>query len=174
MSVWHVTDQDRDAQGRIRLLADLLPPDPEGGNTPPRYRPGRAELAALVGGLLLAVGLIAALNAFLPAPAPRLARPTAQLANTVLANPTTTPTAAPTATVMATATATPEPPTPEPPPTPVPPPPCDPQVNPRFVVQLDVPPYGRVTGWSCESAEEAERNAQALRQSMLATAEAGR
>ena len=77
MSVWHVTEEDRDAQGKIRLLSDLLPPAPEEESTPrQRWRFGRLELAGIVGGLLLAAALIAGLNVFWPAPAPRLARPT--------------------------------------------------------------------------------------------------
>lgn len=145
--------------------------EPEAENTPARYRPGRREVAALVGGLVLAVSAIAALNTFAPAPAPR------SVPTTVPA-PTSAPTALPTRTPAP--TATPEPPTavPTQPPTPTPepviiiqPPPCDPLVNPRFTVHLDVSPIGSVTGVSCNSLEEATANAEALRAAMLATAE---
>src|SRR5262245_25198484 len=117
MSVWHVTEQDRDERGRIRLLSDLLPPQTE-EEQPPRkpWRPGLLELAGIVGGLLLAAALIAGMNVFFPAPAPRLARPTARPAPTTAPTwtvaPSSTPTIAPTATSEP--TVTPEPPTPEP------------------------------------------------------------
>jgi hypothetical protein len=56
----------------------------------PLWRPGRLEAAAIVGGLVIATALIAAMNAFWPAPAPRPA-PTASAAP-----PTPMPTALPT------------------------------------------------------------------------------
>lgn len=56
----------------------------------PAWRPGRLELAGVVCGLVLAAALIAALNTFWPAPAPRLSAPTAAPA------PTAMPTIAPT------------------------------------------------------------------------------
>jgi hypothetical protein len=140
-------------------LADLLP-KPEEEETPPPWRPGRLELAGIVGGLLLAAALVAGLNVLWPAPAPRLTRPTAAPAPTARPTVTTAPTAAP--------TTTPEPPTetPAPPPTPEPviiiqEPPCDPTINPRYVVELDLSPLGRARGVSCNSQEEAAANAEA-------------
>lgn len=178
MNVWKVTDADRDSDGRIwvtppaRTLADLLPAEPKEENTQrPPWRPSRLELAGLVGGLVLAVAAIAALNTFWPAPAP-VARPTAKPA------PTTAPTAPPTRTQAP--TATPEPPTAvptqPPPPTPEPviviqPPPCDLQ-NPPYQVRMDVAPYGHVVGFSCSSVEEAQANADRLAAELRATAEA--
>jgi hypothetical protein len=57
-------------------------------------------------------------------------------------------------------------------PAPAQPPACDPTVNPRYVVELDLSPIGRVRGVSCESQAEAAANADALRAAMLATADA--
>src|SRR5262245_45117212 len=78
-----------------------------------RRRPGRYELAGVAGGLVLALGLIAGLNVFMPAAAPVL-RPT------TLPAPTTAPTVVPTSTAAPTATPAPPTATPEPPPTPEP------------------------------------------------------
>jgi hypothetical protein len=58
----------------------------------PRYRPGRREAAALVGGLILAVAAIAALNVFGSAQAP-VTRPPA------VSQPTQAPTVAPSPTI---------------------------------------------------------------------------
>ena len=153
MSVWHVTEADRDAEGKIRTLADLLPAaGPEETTPRPRWRPSRLELAGIVVGPVLAAALLAALNVFWPAPGPRSV-PTARPAPTTAPAPTCPPTAAATTTP----TTMPEPSaTPAPPPTPEPiiivqPPPCDPLVNPRYTVHLDVSPIGSVTGVSCNS-----------------------
>src|SRR5262245_20547782 len=118
MSVWHVTEADRTPEGKIRTLADLLPQpkeDEPAAPERPRWRIGRLEAAGAVGGLVLAAALIAGLNTFWPAPAPRLARPTAPVAtHAPTAAPTwtprPTPTTAPTETPVA---PTVEPPTPE-------------------------------------------------------------
>jgi hypothetical protein len=128
----------------------------------------RLELAGIVGGLLLAVALIAGMNALAPAPAPRLPTVTAAPAPTSAPTPTVAPTDAP--------TATPEPSaTPEPPPTPEPviiiqAPPCDPQ-NPPYQVRQQVGDLGHVVGFSCDSVEEAQANADRLAAEMRAAAE---
>jgi hypothetical protein len=97
---WTVTEADRDSDGRIwvtppaRTLADLLPAKPEGENTPRQpWRPGKMEIAGIVGGVVLAASLIAALNVFAPAPGP-VARPTATAAATAAATIAPTPTMA--------------------------------------------------------------------------------
>lgn len=146
--------------------------EPEKDETPAPRRLGRLEMAGIVGGLVLAVAAIAALNVFTPARAPRSV-PTAMPAGT--SAPTRTPTQAPTAT--ATATLTPEPPTAVPPPTQEViyvevPPACDPFTNPRYVVAIDLSPIGSVRGVSCVSQEEATANANQLAADMRATAEA--
>ena len=100
-----ITDADRGPDGRIlvnpfeqeiaRAMTDVGAPAPPRAEEPPaalRRTFGRIEIAGVVGGVLLMVTLIAALNAFWPAPAPR-ARPTA--VSTVPA-PTAAPTLAPT------------------------------------------------------------------------------
>jgi hypothetical protein len=173
---WDVTDQDRDEHGRIwvtppgRTLADLLPAVPKEEETQPAPRRlGRLELAGLVSGGVLAVALIAGLNAFTPAQAPRNAPTTAPA-------PTTTPTQAPTPTDAPTATQEPPTATPEPPPpTPEPvivyqEPPCDPQ-NPPYQVRQQVGDLGHVVGFSCSSVEDAQRNADQLAEQMRAAAE---
>lgn len=102
MSVLHITDADRDAAGKIRTLADLLPPAPADVAEPttttarPTWRPGRLELAGIVGGLVLAVALIAGLNAFWPTPAPAPRPIPTVLPPTVVPIPTALPTLAPT------------------------------------------------------------------------------
>lgn len=177
MRTWFVTEHDRDDQGRIRLLSDLLPPaKPEGEEHTaperPRWKVGKLEAAGLVSGLVLAVALIAGMNVFLPARTTRPARPTALPAAT--SAPTRTP--APTATATAAPTATSEPTaTPEPPPTPEPQviyvePPCDPQ-NPPYQVRQQVGDLGHVVGFSCNSVEEAQANADRLAAEMRAAAE---
>jgi hypothetical protein len=135
----------------------------------PAWRVGRLELAGIVGGLLLAVALIAGMNALAPAPAPRLP--------TVTAAPA--PTSAPTPTIAPTATQEPtqEPPTATPAPVPTPEPqiiyvapPCDPQ-NPPYQVRQQVGDLGHVVGFSCDSVEEAQANADRLAAEMRAAAE---
>ena len=77
MQTWHVTDADRTPEGKIRTLADLLPKPQEQEHAAPerpRWRPSRLELAVLMSGLVLAAILVAGLNVFWPAPAPRLPR----------------------------------------------------------------------------------------------------
>lgn len=79
MGYMAITDDDRDAAGRIivrRSLADLLPAEQTGETVQDHeqtgsegWRPGRAEIAGLIAGLLLAAALIAAMNTFFPAPA---------------------------------------------------------------------------------------------------------
>src|SRR5262245_17176251 len=103
MSVWHETEADRTPEGKIRTLADLLPQPKEEEYTAPsrsRWRVGRLELAGIVGALVIAVAAIAALNAFMPATAPRLTSPTAlpaaSSAPTASSTPTEIPTEAPT------------------------------------------------------------------------------
>jgi hypothetical protein len=182
MMRWTVTEADRDANGRIavnpfeqeisRAMADIggqAPPKEEEEHKPRRL--GRLELAGLAAGLVLVVALIAGLNTFSPAPAPRLTSPTLAPAAT----------SAPTATRMptATATATPEP-TSEPTVTPEPPtaevvyvpvtPPCD-ESNPPYQVRMDVSPYGHVVGFSCSSIAEATERANQLAEQMRAAAE---
>jgi hypothetical protein len=174
---WTITEADRDSDGRIwitppaRTLADLLPkPEGEEEHTPRKpWRPSRLEVAGLVSGLVLAVALIAALNAFTPAPAPRSV-PTPAPAATSAPTPTQAPTQAPTATPEP-PTATPEPP----PPTPEPQviyvePPCDPQ-NPPYQVRQQVGDLGHVVGFSCSSVEEAQANAAMLAEQMRAAAQ---
>lgn len=161
-------DETAFAQTLAETMEAVGAAEPEGENTPPRWKPGRREAAALVGGLVLAVALIALLNVVAPAPAPRLAAPT--VAPTIAATAAPTPTSAPTATQAPTQT---EPPTPEPP-TAEPvyvPPPCDPQ-NPPYQVRQQVGDLGHVVGFSCTSIEEAQDNADRLAAEMKATAEA--
>lgn len=164
MRTWIVTEADRTPEGKIRTLADLLPKLEEEETQRRPHRPlGKLEAAGAVCGLLLAVAAIAALNAFAPV-APRLPSPTAAPAPTLTMVSTPTRTSTPTPTPSP----TPEPPTAtqEPPPTaevvyvPVEPP-CDPMVNPRYVVELDLSPFGRARGVSCNSQEEAAANAEA-------------
>jgi hypothetical protein len=156
---------------RDTMVAVGATEQPEGDETQrPRYRPGRREAVALVGGLMLAVAAIAALNAFTPAPAPRSV-PTPAPAATSAPTATRTPTQAPTATPEPpTATSEPPPPTPEVVYIEVPPA-CEPAVNPRFAVEIDLSPIGRVRGVSCTSQEEAQANADRLAAEMRAAAE---
>jgi hypothetical protein len=110
MASWIITDDDRDEEGNIRVatpappsrgrtLADVLPPladapaapdsSPAPASDPRRW--GRAEIAGVVSGLVVAVALIALINALTPVPA---------ASRTTLAPPTeapTVPTEAPTA-----------------------------------------------------------------------------
>lgn len=51
------------------------------------------------------------------------------------------------------------------------PPACDVFTNPRYVVEIDLSPIGKVRGVSCNSQEEAEANAAMLAADMRATAE---
>lgn len=182
MMRWTITEADRDASGRIivnpfereleRAMTDVgAPAPPKEGESPRKpWRPSKMELAALVSGLVLVVAVIAFLNSFTPARAPRSGP-------TVLPVATMTPmVVTPTRTATATATPTEVPPTPEPPP-PTPEvvyvpvaPPCNPEVNPRFSVHIDLSPLGSVTGVSCDSLAEAQTNANRLADDMRATA----
>jgi hypothetical protein len=47
---------------------------------------------------------------------------------------------------------------------------CDPQINPRYIVAIDLSPLGSVRGVSCESQEEAAQNAEQLAAEMIAAA----
>lgn len=170
MSVWHVTEADRTPDGKIRTLSDLLPPVAD--EPRPTWRPSRAELAALIGGLLLAVLLIGLLDRLAPAPAPRIV-PTATTAPAPTVRPTPRPATAAPAVISAPTAA---PPTPVPPPTPEPviiiqPPPCD-ELNPPYQVRETVGDIGSVVGYSCNSLAEAEANAAQLATEMHERAEA--
>lgn len=181
MMRWTVTEADRDASGRIlvnpfeqeiaRAMTDVGAPAPpkEEEETPrPPWRPSKMELAGLVSAGVLVVAVVAFLNSFAPAPAPRRA-PTAIVAATRTPTLVPTPTRAPTATATEAPTFTPEPlPTPEPVII-IQAPPCDPQ-NPPYQVRMDVSPIGHVVGFSCTSIEEATANAQMLADQMKATA----
>jgi hypothetical protein len=168
MQHWRVIADDRDSDGKIKIgrsLSDLLPPAVSADDDePPAGSWGRWDVLAwasvAVAGALLFV-FIGQTTPALPAPVP---------------TPLILPTAAPTATRVPTppSTITPEP-TSEPiiiPPTVASPPtPCDPLTAP-FQVKMQVMPIGSVVGVSCISNDEAQANAQALADAMIATATA--
>ncbi len=140
-------------------------PAPEGRDTPLPVV-GRAHLAGIVGGLVAALALVAALN-LAQTPASENQARSAPAASTRTPAPTATlpPTSAP--------TATPEPPTPLPTPEPIvivqPPIQC-------YTITLDVTdahgtPIGIATGESCESREAAQANAAAQAEQVRAAHE---
>jgi hypothetical protein len=170
MNVWKVTRADRDEAGKIKIgrsLSDLLPATTVEDTAAPVSRRRERDAAMLVSGVLVGVALFALIGRSSPAPA----APRAPLAvPTALPTATTTMTATPAPTVMpqptATAVPTEAPALFAPPPTP-----CDILTAP-FQVKQQVFPIGSVVGVSCESAEEAQANADALADAMRATATA--
>ncbi len=105
-TTWKVGPEDRGPDGKIlvnpfeaeiaRAMTDVgapAPPSEQADEAPARPGLGRKELAGAVGGLVLAIILIAALNTFAPAPAPRIV-PTATIAPTRAPLPTPAPTVA--------------------------------------------------------------------------------
>lgn len=162
-----------------QVLVDLLDaPAAPAPARPGRRRITRYDVAAVVIGLLVLVAVIGAVNTFAPERPRPLALATARPAAAATARGATV-TPVPSLTATAPPTSTPRPTdTPVPAPTPELPsqepiiiiqsPPCDPLVNPRFVVRLDLPPYGSATGVSCSSLEEAQANADAYAAQVLA------